>query len=1486
MVKDKAGKDKKQCHTQSLQCHPQSEVCHTEKCHEELQKCYKETEKQDTQCETHDTVTNKLEGDTTQVTKRKRKVKRKQTSANKHVLDVPCVDSAQTVVNMQGSIAHVQIQGTKVAALIDTGAIKASCIAHSLYQRLDLDKTVKCHKSSISAVRGVGGTLVPIVGEAEIPLQLGPVCTKHKFYILQSMNYQVILGMDFLDKHVSQIDLEGKRLVLKEDQQQVNLFQIPETYIAQLTNTVSIPPRSEVVVPVVVRQMRGLDQDQVMFSPTASLAARKGVAGACALAHIREGQSVFRILNPLDVEVKIRKGYPVAKGSTLIDSSVSKVELKSHTSEVNTAEPADDQPELSDDYYVRVAEDLGFTLEDAAATAEEKRQLQILIGKNRDIFAKDLSELGNAKVPPHKIDTGDARPIRMPPYRVNPDKKSEIDRQVKEMRDADIIEPSISEWQAPVVLVKKKDNKWRFAVDYRQLNKVTQPISQPLPKLDDIFDQIGHRKAKIFSSLDLASGFWQIPLESSTAEKTAFVTHGGVYQFRKLPFGLRNSPSAFSMAMNHVLRNLTFDFAVIYVDDILVYSSSMEQHLEHLSEVFSRLRAADLRLKPSKCKFLSSKIPYLGHMISSKGVEMEKAKIEAVLNFPRPHNVRSVKSFLGLCNYYRRFVKGFCHITRPLNALTQKDVDFIWSDSCEEAFQSLKKALTSEPILLVYPNFDKEFILSTDASDTAIGFVLGQKDDQGRERVIAYGGKSLDKHQRNWAIRDKELLAIMEGIKHYETYLTTEKPFTVYTDHQSLQRWKTMKPDCGRVSRWLDTLQLYNLNIVYRKGESNGNADALSRIDHEEVAKDEDKHEDRWINTTSLSEDIHEDPVSEPGETVEYYLQAPTVNTVAIEQLKPEDAEKISDNLLNQDTLAQVLQTTAHSTDQVRELQEKDPDFGPILRYLQDTTLPESDKEARAVIVSSDYYSLDHDTKLLYHCSGKPKTGKREGEPPQQLAVPKELRDDLLRSYHDSLAGGGHQGTNRVYQAIRQKYFWKSMMRDINCYVGSCITCQQAKRHYGAKPAPLHPIPPTNIFSRMHVDILGPLPTSTEGYKYILLFVDSFSKWCEAFPLKTADAATVAKHLYEDIICRYGAPDSLVSDRGRQFMSKLINEISKLFQITRCFTSSYHPQSNSTCERMNSTIEKTLKAYIDKDQKNWPSILPSVMMAYRISPCTESTHFSPYYMLFGKECRRPIDVALTPPTNMGRDATDYITNLQERKQVTLDLAKENILKAQDHYKAHHDKKAQDPGYTVGQAVWLHSSRTPAGSCPKLIKRWTGPYYIAEVHDKSTYKLHKQEDHRPMQSLIHANRLKPYNDPDERPTNPPELPDDEVTDAPPDPEIPETGIQDAAASTDSQRQEVSDTDQARPGPDPDKGHTTGEQNPNMDRVEKIPEVKSIISFKKVNGLGWYKVNFTDKSQKPREVRDYHLPKRLRNEFHAVHQNNGRKRKKGKKRKGRK
>ena len=377
-------------------------------------------------------------------------------------------------------------------------------------------------------------------------------------------------------------------------------------------------------------------------------------------------------------------------------------------------------------------------------------------------------------------------------------------------------------------MVKKEDGSYRFCVDFRKVNKVTKVDSFPMPLVADALDSLAG--ASVFSVLDLKSGFWQIQMQKESQQKTAFSTHNGLYEFLTMPFGLVNSGASFQRLMGHILRGLEYRFALIYIDDIIIFSKSVDEHLDHLEEVFRRLRDANVKLNPKKCSFVKQRVEYLGHVVTPEGISPNPDKVRVVQEFPTPTNLKELRSFLGLANYYRRFVRGFSNIANPLNALTKKNVPFVWTVACAEAFDKLKRALVSAPIL-AYPNFREPFLLFVDASSTGIGFTLAQIQN-GKEVVIAYNGRGLNQAEQNYSTTEREALALVEGIKKFQPYLHNHK-FTVVTDHSSLRWLMNVKDPSGRLARWALLLQQFDFNIVHRPCRIHGNADCLSRGPHD-----------------------------------------------------------------------------------------------------------------------------------------------------------------------------------------------------------------------------------------------------------------------------------------------------------------------------------------------------------------------------------------------------------------------------------------------------------------------------------------------------------------------------------------------------------------------------------------------------------------------------------------------------------------------------
>src|ERR1700729_1521302 len=372
--------------------------------------------------------------------------------------------------------------------------------------------------------------------------------------------------------------------------------------------------------------------------------------------------------------------------------------------------------------------------------------------------------------------------LKQPPRRIPLAKREEVEEMLEDMQNQGIIEPSQSPWSSPVVLVKKKDGSTRFCVDFRRLNDVTKKDSFPLPRIDDTLDTLSG--SQWFSTLDLKSGYWQVQLHPEDKEKAAFSTGTGLWQFNVMPFGLCNAPATFERLMEITLRGLTWKTCLVYLDDIIILGKTFDEHLKNVEEVFQKLRGAQLKLSPKKCHFFQKEVKYLGHLISEDGVKTDPEKTEAIQNWPIPKNKHEIRSFLGLCTYYRRFIKSFADIARPLHKLTENNNSYDWTEECEMAFEKLKAALCNPPVLS-YPEPAQMFIVDTDASNSSIGGILSQIQN-GQEKVIAYFSKVLSKPERNYCVTRKELLAIVKTLEHFHKYLYGQK-FLLRTDHASLK---------------------------------------------------------------------------------------------------------------------------------------------------------------------------------------------------------------------------------------------------------------------------------------------------------------------------------------------------------------------------------------------------------------------------------------------------------------------------------------------------------------------------------------------------------------------------------------------------------------------------------------------------------------------------------------------------------------------------
>ena len=464
----------------------------------------------------------------------------------------------------------------------------------------------------------------------------------------------------------------------------------------------------------------------------------------------------------------------------------------------------------------------------------EENELKNLVMEYIDIFKSPDQKLSCTSNVMHRIITEDVPPILKRPYRVPFYRQEILKREIQKLLDDGIITESQSPWSFPAILVEKKrhpgeDIQYRLCIDYRDLNAITKTDYFPLPNIQETIDKLSG--ARLFSTMDLASGYFQVPVYPDDQEKTGFSTPDNHYHFLRMAMGLKNAPATWSRMMHHILGKLTYTACLVYLDDIIVFSQDEQTHLKRLRHVFQKMREANLKFKPTKCNFMKKETEYLGHLIIARGLTTHPDKTKIIESYPIPASVKELRAFLGLCGFYRKFVTNFAKISQPLTLLTKKDVKYSWGPEQQEAFVTLKRALISPPVLR-YPDFSKQFIVNTDASATAVAAILTQKHD-GVELPICFSSRTLNAAERRYSAIERECLAVVFAVKTYRNYLTGTH-FVIMTDHRPLKYLLTMKDPSSRLSKWAMYLMEYSFTILYRPGKQNTNVDSLTRLGTEQ----------------------------------------------------------------------------------------------------------------------------------------------------------------------------------------------------------------------------------------------------------------------------------------------------------------------------------------------------------------------------------------------------------------------------------------------------------------------------------------------------------------------------------------------------------------------------------------------------------------------------------------------------------------------------
>ena len=1061
-------------------------------------------------------------------------------------------------LNESGLYATARIHGMDTYLLIDTGAT-VSVLSKVCFENIAGSENFKLTKVQ-GDVLSASGSALKVLGKVLIHFMLNDTELHHEM-IVADITLDGILGLDFLVKHRAIINMRTQNLCVDGLQHPIQLEGSAEKYKVAVIHRVVIPPRAELLVEgkVCADPDGGLPSKAGLVEPSDKFL--KSDTGILARALVRRQDTVpLRIMNLSDSSKTIYPGTVVGEFSQ-VEEIVSLVP----------------EPDISSQPNIEMPAHLTELYDKCTRGLDEDRKLKAkhLLIKYAALFSLTDEDVGRTANVRHKIETGTHAPVKQAPRRLPFHMHEEVEEHVSDMLSRGIIEPSHSPWSSAIVLVKKKDGSTRFCVDYRRLNSIPTKDAYPLPRIDESLNQL--RGSEWFSTLDLNAGYWQVELDPCDKHKTAFVTRQGLYEFNVMPFGLCNAPATFERLMESVLAGLQWQICLIYLDDVIVYGKTFDEMLKNLEKVFEKLLEAGLKLKARKCNLFARQVKYLGHIISERGIETDPEKVEAVKCWPQPMSKTHVRSFLGLCSYYRKFIANFASIAEPLHKLTEKSVSFKWTERCQTAFDLLKDRLTTAPIL-THPDFTKPFILDTDASQYAIGATLSQI-QEGQEKVVAFASKMLTKSERKYCVTRKELLAVVTFIKHFRPFLYGHK-FLVRTDHSSLRWLLRFKDPEGQLARWLEVISAYDMEIEHRAGRLHGNADGLSRMPCNQCG-----YFDDWEKTN----------------TVHDYARI-------IEDKKVDANESF-------DLVA---------------AQENSKDIMLIKSWVQKEERPEfSDISSESYVVKSLWAQW---SRLVIRDNLLCRMWEIEDSNmvTYQVVVPLSQRRTILEQMHD-VKTAGHLGITKTLNKIRQSYYWPGLQSDVKSYVSGCDICSRRKAPLKSKRAPMQPVQVGFPLERIATDILGEFPETENGNRYILVVSDYFTKWTEAFPLRNMEAHTVAKLITNEVICRFGCPVAVHSDQGRQYESVLFTEVCRLLEIRKTRTTPYHPQSDGMVERFNKTLATMLSAYVNENHRDWDESIPYVMMAYRSSQ-HETTGFTPNMLMLGREVTTPLDIMYEMPS--------------------------------------------------------------------------------------------------------------------------------------------------------------------------------------------------------------------------------------------------------------
>lgn len=1007
---------------------------------------------------------------------------------------------------------------------------------------------------------------------------------------------------------------------------------------------------------------------------------------------------------------------------------------------------------------------LNFDFANSPIPPDWKARITQKLNSMSDVFAHDDLDFGRTDKVKHHIKLFEETPFKHRARPIHPHDVGAVRKHLQELLDAGVIRESESPFSSPIVVVRKKNGQIRLCVDYRKLNLQTVKDAYALPRLDDTF--IALSGTKWFSTLDLKSGYYQIEVEENDKPKTAFVCPLGFWEFNRMPQGVTNAPSTFQRLMEKCMGDMHLKEVVVFLDDLIVFSQTLEEHETRLMKVLERLREYGLKLSPEKCRFFQTSVRYLGHVVSQHGVETDSEKTATLKTWPIPQNLKQLKSFLGFCGYYRRFIKGYSSIVKPLNDLTsgypplrrhskvrEQSGQYYdpkepfygrWTPACQEAFKTIIDKLTSPPVL-AFADPKLPYLLHTDASTTGLGAALYQE-QEGRLRVIAYASRGLSRSESRYPAHKLEFLALKWAVTEKLSDYLYGSQFTVVTDSNPLTYILTSAKLDATSYRWLAALSTFSFKLQYRAGRQNGDADGLSRRPHGNLVDDlaSQKERERICQFTEhhLSNPENIDAVDQEvvhaicERQLVYHSTAETLGSdanISLVESLALSADAVPDSFVQEERHGGMSIVPLLSEVDIRNSQRSDQYISHVITQIESGEKPPPTlrKELPEIaLLLREFNKLELLDGILYRIRHE------GGNKHYQLVLPEDLRETVLTSLHDDM---GHLGIERTLDLARARFYWPKMASDVENKVKTCSRCV-CRKTLPEKAAPLVNIMTTRPLQLVCMDFLSIEPDRSNT-KDILVITDHFTKYAVAIPTSNQKARTVAKCLWDNFIVHYGIPEKLHSDQGPDFESRLIRELCEVTGIQKIRTTPYHPRGNPV-ERFNRTLLNMLGTLENENKSHWKDFVKPLVHAYN---CTknEVTGFAPYELMFGRQPRLPVDLAFGLPVRkkQHQSHSQYVQNLKSHLEESYRLATKTATKVAEKNKTRFDKHVTPSVLDIGDRVLVRNVRIRGKH--KLADKWESTVHVVvkRARDLPVYTVKPEGGDGPSRTL-HRDLLLP------------------------------------------------------------------------------------------------------------------------------------------------